>query len=96
MSILPKIGDDYKERINNLFKYIVFYKRDSKSIIKTLKPKVHGSNLEALSVPLECFKVENIDEAHDKLTLTFADYVIEGVITWKGNNEGHWIFMGYE
>jgi hypothetical protein len=90
-----KIGDIYKKRINDLFKYVVFHKRDTEFIIKRLVSNIRGSDLEALSIPIECFKIENIDATHDKLTLTFDDYLIEGVITWKINESGKSVFLKY-
>jgi hypothetical protein len=92
-----KIGDSYKKAINNTFVHTVFFKRDTKSIIKTLLTKVHGGSYEVIPpTPTECFKIENIDIAHDKLTLMFDDYVIDGVITWRINEDGNSVFMKYE
>ena len=92
-----KIGESIKKSINNAFIYTVFFKKDEKSILKTLRTKAHGGNLEVIPpIPTDGFSIEIIDKTHYKMTITYDDYVVSGVITWKINENGNSVFMKYE
>lgn len=76
------IGQNYKEAINNDFKHSVI-KRDAESILNALNIGVKGSDNVTILPKVEKVELEKIDDLHDKLSLFWADYKTEGVVTWK-------------
>lgn len=90
------IGDSFKAAINNAFVYTIFRGRKSEVILKTLKTKIHGANT-CILPPMQGFKVERIDETHDKVTFAFDDYHFDGIITWKPcADQINFVFVGIE
>ena len=77
------IGDSFKRAVNIAFEYTIFFKRDEEFIANTLNMKFKHSDSMTILPHIPCIKVETIDETHDKVTLAFDDYQIDGVITWK-------------
>lgn len=91
------IGNSFKKAINNAFMHVVFKGRDKETILKTLATKVHGSGNVSIIPSVECIKVERLDDLHDKVTIGFDDYEIQGVITWRPCEKGdNVVFIGYE
>ena len=79
---METIGDNYKKAINSNFLHNLI-ERSADGIANALNINVRGSeNMSALP-NVEGVKLEKIDEIHDKLTLLWADYKVEGVVSWK-------------
>jgi DNA-binding Xre family transcriptional regulator len=79
---METIGTNYKEAMNNNFRYTLI-ERDVEGIAKTLNTSVKGSNNMSILPKVEKIELERIDDLHDKLSLSWSDYTIEGVVTWK-------------
>lgn len=91
-----KISQSFKQAINNAFVYVVFVSRDADTILKMFESNIHGSNFKFLP-PIDNVIVESIDDTHDKLTLIYDDYSVEGVVTWKPSANGiNYVFVKYE
>ena len=90
-----KISDSFKVAINNTFKHTVFWKRDEETFLKTFNIKVKGSDNMAMLPPIDNVGIEKIDETHDKLTLIYDDYNVDGIVTWRIVN-GHSVFVNFE
>ena len=90
-----KISESIKRAINNAFVNTIFPNREEKAIHSTLKTKVHGSDNVGIIPTIPNIKVETIDETHDKLTLIYEDYRIEGVVTWRPTKSSY-VFVKYE
>ena len=42
-------------------------------------------------------KMERIDEMHDRLSLTFSNGTLDGIVTWRKALDGHqYVLSGYE
>ena len=76
------------KQINKAFEYTVFQSRDHDYMLRTLRTKVHGSANVSIIGEIQGFKVETIDETHDKVTFSYDDYTFECVITWQRTNGG--------
>lgn len=85
------IGESYKRAINKAFANCVFPNRTKDGILSTLGTKVYGSEDMTIIPPIQDLKVKTVDELHDEVVITFDDYEIKGVFTWrkfvKDNNE---------
>ena len=77
--------------INKAFANCVFPNRTKDGILSTLGTKVYGSEHMTIIPPIQDLKVKTVDELHDEVVITFDDYEIKGVFTWrkfvKDNNE---------
>ena len=82
------IADSYIKAINEAFRYAVFQNRDHDYMLRTLGTKVHGSAHVSIIPPIQGFKVETLDETHDKVTFSYDDYTFECVFTWQRTNGG--------
>jgi hypothetical protein len=41
--------------------------------------------------------MERIDEMHDRLSLTFSNGTLDGIVTWRKAQDGHqYVLSGYE
>ena len=91
-----KIGESIVNSINNGFRNCKFSGRDAENIKNTLNIPVHGSDTIHLIPHVPEVKVENVDDLHDKLSLLYDDYKVEGVVTWrKSQNEKQFVFVNY-
>ena len=90
-----KIGDSFKEAINNAFKFTRFYKRDKQTMLDTLKTKNRGSDTMSILPPIYEIAYEFLDETHDRLVLLYEDYKVDGVVTWVPSN-GNYRFISFE
>lgn len=91
-----KIGESIANSINNGFRDCKFSGKDAESIKNTLNILVHGSDTIHFMPCVPEVKVESIDDLHDKLSLLYDDYKVEGVVTWrKSQNEKQYVFVNY-
>ena len=90
----PKIGDTIVDAINRNFVHNIFMSRDAECIKNTLNIKVKGSDSIHMMPYVPEVKVERIDDLHDKLSLLYDDYKVEGVVTWRESKE-HYVFESY-
>lgn len=82
------IAESYIKAINEAFRYIVFQNRDHDYMLRTFGTKIHGSANVSIIPPIQGFKIETIDETHDKVTFSYDDYTFECVFTWQRTNGG--------
>lgn len=91
-----KIGESIVSSINKGFRNCKFSGRDAESIKNTLNILVHDSNTIHFMPCVPEVKVEKVDDLHDKLSLLYDDYKVEGVVTWrKSQNEKQFVFVNY-
>jgi len=91
------VGDSLKSSINEVFRHCVFRGRDKKTVINTLRTKVHGSGNVYILPLFKDVELERLDEEHDKMTVQFDDYSFSGIITWKLSHDGRsFVFLSYE
>lgn len=76
------IGENYKQAINGNFRYNLI-ERSADGIANALNVNVKDSEHMSVLPNVEGVKLEQIDESHDKVTLLWADYKVEGVVSWK-------------
>ena len=89
-----KISEAVINSINIGFKNCEFMSRDENCIKNTLNVLVKGSDNVHFIPCVPEVKVENIDNLHDKLSLLYDDYKVEGVVTWRKYKE-HYVFESY-
>lgn len=79
---METIGTDYKNAINKNFLYSLI-ERNEEGIANTFNGGVHHCPNMCIVPKVEEIKLVKIDNFHDKLSLRWADYTIEGIISWK-------------
>ena len=89
-----KVNEAIADSINTGFKNCVFMSRDSECVKNTLNVLVKGSDNVHFMPCVPEVKVEKIDDLHDKLSLLYDDYKVEGVVTWRESKE-HYVFESY-
>ena len=89
-----KVNEAIANSINIGFKNCVFMSRDAECVKNTLNVLVKGSDTVHFMPCVPEVKVENIDDLHDKLSLLYDDYKVEGVVTWRESKE-HYVFESY-
>lgn len=89
-----KINEAIVNSINVGFKNCVFMSRDAECMRNTLNVLVKGSDNVHFIPCVPEVKVEKIDDLHDKLSLLYDDYKVEGVVTWRASKE-HYVFDSY-
>lgn len=81
--------------INKAFGNCIFINKDVKSVTNILNDKIAERDV-FTETPLG-IKMENIDDMHDKLTLTFSNGELSGVVTWrKTSNDKYYVFSKFE
>lgn len=89
-----KVNEAITNSINIGFKNCVFMSRDAECVKNTLNVLVKGSDTIHFMPCVPEVKVEKIDDLHDKLSLLYDDYKVEGVVTWRESKE-HYVFESY-
>lgn len=79
---METIGNNFKQAINNNFKFTDIC-RNAESICHTLNSNIKGSDNMVALPKVESAELTQIDDLHDKLSLLWADYKLEGVVTWR-------------
>lgn len=92
------IGHNYKEAIWNNFKHNAV-NRNEESVFAALNTNVKDSENMVVLPKVEKIELTKIDDLHDKLTLIWADYKTEGIMTWRpstNKNENAMVFSGFD
>lgn len=79
---METIGNNYKKAINNNLIYTLI-ERSADGIASAININVKDSNHMHILPNVEKVELEKVDDLHDKLSLYWADYKIEGVVAWK-------------
>lgn len=79
---METIGNNYKKAINNNLIYTLI-ERSADGVAATINVSVKDSENMHILPRVEKVELEQIDDLHDKLSLYWADYKIEGVASWK-------------
>jgi hypothetical protein len=79
---METIGNNYKKAINNNLIYNLI-ERSADGVASAINVNVKDSNHMHILPNVEKVELEKIDDLHDKLSLYWADYKIEGVVAWK-------------
>ena len=91
-----KLSDSIKQQVNTTFKHNKFIGRDPKTMLAILNISVKNSDNMHVMPKVQDVQVEVIDDLHDKLSLLWDDYKVEGTITWKQSQDGkNFIFCEY-
>ena len=73
--------------------------RSAEGVYNALNTKVKGSENMIVLPQVDKVELSKIDDLHDKLSLSWDDYKIEGVVTWKPSAnklENAMVFYGIE
>ena len=79
---METIGNNYKKAINNNLIYNLI-ERSADGVASAININVKDSNHMQILPSVEKVELEKVDDLHDKLSLYWADYKIEGVVAWK-------------
>ena len=92
-----KLSDNIKELVNVTFANSRFIGRDPKTMLAILNIKVKDSNNMHIMPKVQDVQVETIDDLHDKLSLLWDDYKVEGIVSWKqSDNNKNFVFVNYK
>ena len=95
---MSTIGKNIKVAINNNFMHNVIG-RSADEVRNALNTKVKGSENMVGLPQVDKVELATIDDLHDKLSLSWDDYKVEGVVTWKPSAnklEKAMVFYGIE
>lgn len=95
---MSTIGNNIKVAINNNFMHNVIG-RSADEVHNALNTKVKGSENMVVLPQIDKVELAAIDDLHDKLSLSWDDYKVEGVVTWKpsvNKLENAMVFYGIE
>ena len=95
---MSTIGKNIKVAINNNFMHNVIG-RSADEVRNALNTKVKGSENMVVLPQIDKVELATIDDLHDKLLLSWDDYKVEGVVTWKPSAnklEKAMVFYGIE
>ena len=95
---MSTIGNNIKVAINNNFMHNVIG-RSADEVRNALNIKVKGSENMVVLPQIDKVELATIDDLHDKLSLSWDDYKVEGVVTWKPSAnklEKAMVFYGIE
>ena len=77
---------------NNGFGNTHFVRKSPDIIERVFTEKIN----EHMNIHVKSVKVTPVDDLHDKLSLLWDDYKVEGTITWKQSQDGkNFIFCEY-
>lgn len=79
---METIGKKYKQAINDNFRHTLI-ERNVDGYAAALNGNVKDSVTMHILPRVETIKLEKIDDLHDKLSLSWLDYKVEGVVTYK-------------
>lgn len=95
---MSTIGNNIKVAINNNFMHNIIG-RSADEVRNALNTKVKGSENMIVLPQIDKVELATIDDLHDKLSLSWDDYKVEGVVTWKPSAnklENAMVFYGIE
>lgn len=91
---METIGNNFKQAINDNFRYHLM-ERTAKGVADIMFGNIRTTATMHLLPKAESITLDKIDDLHDKIVLGWADYSIEGVLTWKPSNN-KMVFCGIE
>ena len=78
---------------NNAFKNCIFINKDN--ALKTITERIDENDV-FTEKPVK-INMERVDDRHDRLSLTFSNGELDGIITWRKTKSGnHYVMAGYE
>lgn len=86
------IGESFKEKIKSAFIHTTIRERSYDCVLKTIKGTAYGSDTFSILPPIQGFKMEKIDDTHDKLIFRYDDYTFEVFVSWKLYPNGNAVF----
>ena len=77
--------------IKNGFDNCVFLNKDIEKVVKILSDRI--AEHEVFTENPQDIKMERIDDTHDRLSLTFSNGTLDGIVTWTKTSNGlHYLF----
>ena len=77
--------------IKNGFDNCVFINKDIEKVVKILSDRI--AEHEVFSENPQDIKMSRIDDTHDRLSLTFSNGTLDGIVTWTKTSNGlHYLF----
>lgn len=77
--------------IKNGFDNCVFLNKDTEKVVKILSDRI--AEHDVFSENPQDIKMSRIDDTHDRLSLTFSNGTLDGIVTWtKTSNDLHYLF----
>lgn len=88
-----KIGDSIKKEINKIFQNTKFRGRTVQDVMSNVNAMRCGKSVMGT---VEDMSISDVDELHSSMTLTWDDYQISGIITWRKSTDGNnYVFEKY-
>lgn len=77
--------------IKRAFDNCIFINKSTENVTRTLSEKI--SEREVFTENPQGIKMERIDDMHDRLSLTFSNGTLDGIVTWTKTSNGlHYLF----
>ena len=77
--------------IKNGFDNCVFLNKDTEKVVKILSDRI--AEHEVFTENPQDIKMSRIDDTHDRLSLTFSNGTLDGIVTWTKTSNGlHYLF----
>ena len=77
--------------IKNGFDNCVFLNKDTEKVVKILSDRIVEHDVFAENP--QDIKMSRIDDTHDRLSLTFSNGTLDGIVTWTKTSNGlHYLF----
>ena len=77
--------------IKNGFDNCVFLNKDIEKVVKILSDRI--AEHEVFTENPQDIKMSRIDDVHDRLSLTFSNGTLDGIVTWTKTSNGlHYLF----
>ena len=82
---MSTLSNNIKDAINRNFEFNVI-ERNAESVFNMLNTCVKGSDDMIVLPHVDKVELAEIDALHDKVSLLWDDYKVEGTITWTPSN----------
>ena len=82
---MSTLSNNIKDAINRNFEFNVV-ERNAKSVFNMLNTHAKGSDDMVVLPHVDKVELTEIDALHDKVSLLWDDYKVEGTITWTPSN----------
>ena len=77
--------------IQRAFNNCIFINKSAENVARTLTEKI--SEHDVFTENPQDIKVTHIDDMHDRLSLTFSNGTLDGIVTWTKTSNGlHYLF----
>lgn len=98
-----KIGDSIKQHLTEVLRNTVFKERTSAYVGAVVSSNIQDSVF-PIAPKADKVTLEGMDATHDKLTLSYEDYEVSGVVTWRigkgmpnmSTKHNAYVFVSYE